>query len=71
MPIAASRRNWKTILTTSRCTLLLVGLLLLAGCGLKGPLYIPPPEPAPEAGAEPDNEEAAGDTETPESATDG
>ena len=71
MRIAASRRNWKTTLATSRPALLLVGLLALAGCGLKGPLYIPPPEPLPEAGAEPDSDEATKDAETPERETDG
>ncbi|MFO6424472.1 LPS translocon maturation chaperone LptM [Motilimonas sp. KMU-193] len=28
-------------------------VLLLAGCGVKGPLYLPTPEPQPEAVSEP------------------
>lgn len=30
-------------------TLAFLALSTLAGCGNKGPLYLPPPEPAPEA----------------------
>lgn len=28
-------------------------VLLLAGCGVKGPLYLPTPEPQPESSLEP------------------
>jgi predicted small lipoprotein YifL len=32
---------------------LLTGLLAMSACGLKGDLYLPPPEPAPEPAATP------------------
>ncbi len=44
--------------------ILIVGVLLavlIAACGLKGPLYIPPPEtPATEAQTDPESEEEDG-----------
>ena len=38
--------NRATILATA-------GVIALAGCGQKGPLYLPPPQPAPQSKAPP------------------
>jgi len=56
-----------TILTTSRVApTLFAALLALSGCGLKGPLYIPPPEPEPDTTAQPENGDEPAGAQTPE-----
>jgi predicted small lipoprotein YifL len=39
------RINDKPMIATPRVFAFCLALLALAGCGLKGPLYLPPPEP--------------------------
>jgi predicted small lipoprotein YifL len=55
-----------TILTNRYSALALLAVLL-AGCGLKGPLYIPPPETEPEATAAPAGADQPADADTSES----